>query len=141
MKKGEKTTKIKNIFSYILVAILGVIAIFAIFGGNLKSSPRQSEELNGKKYMLLFHSERCPHCIAARKFINERLKSEFPNIVFKEYETSLPETRAILKDYAEKLKFSPQYVPIAVFSNDKVVTGFGTESDTGEDYRNLLKSL
>ena len=128
---------------YIFLAVLGILALFAIFGGNGGSSNpvAQDSDLAGKKYMILFHSNSCPHCRDAIKFIDNTLKSEFPDVVFKRYETSEPQARALLNEFSARLKFSVRYVPVAVFSNDKFMIGFDNAEGMGQDYRNMLKSL
>ncbi len=145
-KKVEKLSK-KPILNYILIAILAILAIWVIAGGfsnkiSINSSkPSIADDLKGKKYAILFHLDSCPHCHHAKAFIDNTLKSEFPDVVFKEYEVSNPENAALMQAYGEKLQVRVGPVPFIVFSNDKYMFGFGSPEDSGKDYRNFLKDL
>lgn len=149
MSTSEKSKK-SNVFNYILLAILAVLAILVITGqgfgpsesgASKKEAALISNDLKGKKFVLLFHSESCGFCHRARKFIDGTLKSEFPDVVFKEYDVAEPEAAALMQAWGKKLKLQIGPVPLAVFSNDQYIFGFGAPENTGEEYRRIIKLL
>ncbi|HNZ52563.1 MAG TPA: hypothetical protein PLD55_05335 [bacterium] len=76
-----------------------------------------------KDVFYFFYSYKCPHCIEAHPFI-DKLKTEYPDIVFKELEVmKVAENRELFKKMIGKLGIQGGGVPTFIF-NGKFVVGF-----------------
>lgn len=77
----------------------------------------------------LFYLERCPHCIKARKYMEE-LKNEYPEFQALELEMIEEQQQAELAN-----QYDYYYVPTFFYGNEKLFEG----SMTKEDVRNVFE--
>ena len=76
-----------------------------------------------KDIFYFFYSFRCPHCVEAHPFV-DKLKTEYPDIVFKELEVmKVVENRELFKKMVGDLGIQGGGVPTFIF-NGKFVVGF-----------------
>ncbi len=87
----------------------------------------------------LFYSPSCPHCHHAMKFIDEKLKKEFPTVKFKKHNVFISSESKIMKSKATKLGISRLGVPLVIVE-ENYVSGFGSPETTGQEYKDLINS-
>jgi thiol-disulfide isomerase/thioredoxin len=76
-----------------------------------------------KDVFYFFYSYKCPHCVEAHPFV-DKLKTEYPDIVFKELEVmKVAENRELFKKMIGDLGIQGGGVPTFIF-NGKFVVGF-----------------
>jgi hypothetical protein len=86
-----------------------------------------------------FWSQRCPHCLAARPFV-ERLPQEFPQLQLRAYEVSgNPANAALYVTLARSLGQEAVSVPAFLFCGEMHV-GYESEATTGAALRARLKA-
>lgn len=98
------------------------VFVFLIFLP-LSAFAQESSTDQEKDIFYFFYSFRCPHCVEAHPFV-DKLKTEYPDIVFKELEVmKVVENRELFKKMVGDLGIQGGGVPTFIF-NGKFVVGF-----------------
>ncbi|MEM4368260.1 MAG: DsbA family protein [Candidatus Anstonellales archaeon] len=90
-------------------------------------------KLNNSNNLTIYYfwSYTCPHCKAARPFI-EKMKSKYPVVVWKEYEvTAFPENAKLFQNFSNAHKLSNIGTP-TFFIGGKAIIGWQDEETTGK---------
>ncbi len=104
---------------------------------NAKNQPSHLSAKQQKLPVYLFWGDGCPHCHAERIFL-EKIKSEYPQIEFKEYEVfKNRDNLELFKQFAAEKGVTVKGVPMT-FIGDNVITGFDNENNIGQQIRRAL---
>jgi len=135
----HETVTDKFRFSLLLACAAIFVLTAYILPGMQHSSPVYTAA-SGDKVATLYHSYTCPYCKKAVKFINSTLKSEYPEVKFKEFELSSPEftqeEQEKLGQIAQKYKF--EAIPVFYIDGNDPIIGFDEEK-TPDEYRSLIE--
>lgn len=93
-------------------------------------------EGNAQIHLYFAWSSTCPHCAAARPFVDE-LDDEYPWLVVHSLETAKPADVEQIIALAESLGETAQYVPMFLFC-EHMETGFADEATSGAELRRDL---
>ena len=106
-----------------LVALL-LVALAAANAARAQDAPAPAEVAPLPVDLYLFHGEGCPHCAAARTFLDE-LSETHPTLRVHEYEVWYDDAnRELLASLADAYGRTVQGVPV-IFLGDEMWTGFG----------------
>ncbi len=104
---------------------------------NAKNQPNQLSAKQQKLPVYLFWGDGCPHCHAEKIFLN-KIKADYPQIEFKEYEVyKNRDNLKLFKQFAEEKGINVKGVPMT-FIGDNVITGFDNEDNIGQQIRRAL---
>ncbi|MBN1783822.1 MAG: hypothetical protein JW812_02550 [Alphaproteobacteria bacterium] len=85
----------------------------------------------------LFYSPTCPHCHDAMRFIDAKLKKEYPNVNIVRHNVFISSEGDMMKEKALELGIARLGVPLFIVGDD-FVSGFGSDETTGDEYRTAI---
>ncbi len=133
--------KIKqNKFQTILVIGLACLYAFLFFD---KSTPTiNSDHVVQTDAVYLFYSPTCPHCHAAMKFIDEKIKPKYKDIKIKEIDLTNKSNLPLYDIYAKTYGLRPGHrgVP-AIYVGDKYMLGYGEDSESGVELESYISKF
>jgi len=104
---------------FLILLLIFIAVSFAVYGDDDTSGGN----VVAPDVFYFFYSYKCPHCKEAHPFV-EKLKSEYPGIIFKELEVmKVPENRELFKKMIGDLGIQGGGVPTFIFKG-KFVVGF-----------------
>ena len=119
-----------------LAFVLLLMSVFFVF--SFSGSALAAEQKEAELTVHLFYSNGCPHCQKEIDFL-ELLKTQYPEVAFKEYETSTsPENASAYIKVVELAGINNYAVP-ATFIGDKVIVGFDNAANYGKMIENAIK--
>lgn len=109
--------------SYYLLAVILCGLLLSVLPTQSFSSNQAAVQNNDKNTLYFFWGQGCPHCAAAKPFLEE-LKKKYPGFKVSAYEVyNSPENLDIMRNMAKAHGTEPQGVP-TFFYGDKVFVGF-----------------
>jgi thiol-disulfide isomerase/thioredoxin len=109
--------------SYYLLAVILCGFLLTGLPTQSLSSNQTAVQNNGKNTLYFFWGQGCPHCAAAKPFLEE-LKKKYPGFKVSAYEVyNRPENLEIMRDMAKSLGTEPKGVP-TFFYGERVFVGF-----------------
>lgn len=123
-----KSNKLKTI---IFISALTLLAFFFFMSKKAHG--------NDKVEMILFYSPSCPHCHDAIAFL-DKIAPSYPELKITKHNVSTKTGVNYYMYYKNKLNFSSNGVPVAVFG-DKYELGFGDEDTSGKIYTQYIQEL
>lgn len=117
----------------LMIVIAAIVALVLAVPPTVvaQAAPSQPEPVE----LVLFWGDGCPHCEAAREFVEE-LRSDYPDLVVREYEVWLDvANRQLFVETAAAAGVEARAVP-TTFIDDRVWIGFS--SATGDEIRSVV---
>jgi len=101
------------------------------------SAPQQAD-YSGKLAVHFFYSPTCPHCAAQEPF-NDKLQSDFPDIIIVRHDITVPSESRLLLIMAQNFSMGPESLgtPTTIFGN-RIFVGFQGENTTGAQMRDAV---
>jgi thiol-disulfide isomerase/thioredoxin len=110
-----------------------IILLFIIGAALLafESAAPPQADYSGKLAVHFFYSPTCPHC-AAQEPLNEKLQSDFPDIVIVRHDVTVPSESRLMLVMAQNFSMGPESLgtPTTIFGN-RIFVGFQSEETTG----------
>ena len=107
------------------LVVLGLAISFQEYRGR-----QQTPAAGGKQIAFFFHPQ-CPHCREQKQFI-PYLQARYPEIPWASYDTSRPENRQLLTEYAAKSGYPPRQLGVPMtFVGPYVIAGYKSADTTG----------
>jgi thiol-disulfide isomerase/thioredoxin len=133
--RDEVSGFLETPFNRGLLAALLILGLILLVQDYAAAPP---PDYSGKLVVHFFYSPTCPHCVEQEPF-NDKLASEFPDVVFVGHDVTVPSESRLMLMMAQNFSFGAESLgtPTTIFGN-RIFIGYQSEETTGAQMRDAI---